>query len=86
VSPGVSGIIKLQRIVRAKLLYAGSRLHAKHLGERLLFERRLVRGTFRLVNQLCLFVGIIHGLSYGAPPSVQRGIYSNLREPSPFPP
>ena len=83
-----SGIVKLQRLVRAKSRGpAGVRLHAKNLGDRLIFERGLVRGTFRLVNQLSMFVFILYGLWFGSqPPSVQRGIYNNLREPSPLPP
>jgi hypothetical protein len=79
-------LVKFQRIVRSKLIKKGGksspymiRLHARHLSERLLFEGGLSRGFFRLVNQLCIFVFLLLALNYSVDPSVQRGIYNNLR-------
>ena len=71
---------RFQRMCRAKSSGPGGyRLHARRLGERLVFESNLVRGTFRLFNQLAMFFCLIMALRYGtARPSIQRGIYVNL--------
>lgn len=78
------GLIRLQRWMRAKSSGpSGTRLHAQHLGDRLVFEQGLVRGVFRLMNQLLMFFAIIYALELGAQksgPSVQRGIYDNLKD------
>ena len=82
--PAVPGLIKFQRLVRKMSNGpSGMRLHAKLLGDRLLFEQKLVRGMFRLMNQLLMFCAIVYALELGAKnsgPPVQRGIYNNLRE------
>lgn len=56
----------------------GIRLHCKNLVERLLFEARLSRGLFRLLNQLAVFALLLQAIQYTGDPSVQRGIFNNL--------
>ena len=57
---------------------ASARLHARNLADRLLFEGALLRGGFRLANQLCIFLLMLLALSYTADPSPQRAVYNNL--------
>ena len=66
---------------QSTLLYlksGGVRLHCKNLVERLLFESRLARGLFRLMNQLAIFALLLQAIQYTGDPSVQRGIFNNI--------
>ena len=66
---------------QSTLLYlksGGIRLHCKNLVERLLFESRLARGLFRLMNQLAIFALLLQAIQYTGDPSVQRGIFNNI--------
>jgi hypothetical protein len=46
----------------------------------LLFEYALLRGLFRLLNQLLIFALLLVALGLSGDPSAQRGIYNNIVE------
>ena len=71
--------MRLQAAVREKLSPEfGIRLHRKNLSERLQLESSLVRGFFRLVNQIAIFGMLLIALVFTGDPSAKRGIYNNL--------
>ena len=81
----VRPIIRFQRLIRSKPWhkrneFGSKRLHCKNLAERLLFEASFGHGLFRLVNQLLIFMLLLIALQFAGDPSVQRGVYMNLKE------
>ena len=56
------------------------RLHCRNLSERLLLENHIVRGTFRLLNQLMIFSLLLVAISFGSDPSIKRGVYNELAD------
>lgn len=69
--------IKLQRRFRARKI--AQRLHCANLAERLLFESHVVRGTFRLLNQVAIFMLMVAAAFATCNPTERLGLFDNLK-------
>jgi hypothetical protein len=67
----------MQRRFRRRHGY-GTRLHCNNLAERLLLESRIVRGSFRLGNEMIMFILLLLALGFQGDPSVRRGVYTDM--------
>ena len=75
-------LVRFQRVVRSRLASSplGIRLHARHLAERLQFDHALVRGVFRMLNQLAIFALLLTAVGLSGDSTSERGVYNNLEE------
>ena len=73
-----TAITKLQRLFRSRRV--PQRLHAKNLSGRLIFEGQMLRGVFRLSNQMFIFLLMVAAaLMTGSPPE-RLGLYQHLED------